>query len=106
MTDEFKEKLIAYEWKGNVRELKNIIERAVILTDSDTLTTDQLPYEMLCGSANNTSTQLTSSLEEIECAHIRKILILSKGNKTKAANILNIGLTTLYRKIEQYKIEE
>jgi DNA-binding NtrC family response regulator len=105
LTDEFKDKLKDYEWKGNVRELKNIIERAVILTDSDTLSIDLLPFEILGSTINSTSSNLTASLENIERAHIQKILIYSKGNKTKAANILNIGLTTLYRKIEQYNIE-
>ncbi len=93
------------EWKGNIRELKNCIERAVILAESETLTSDLLPVEILnneCSVADNSIT----SLAGMEKIHINKILLFSKGNKTKAAELLGIGLTTLYRKMEEYHIEK
>jgi DNA-binding NtrC family response regulator len=93
------------DWKGNIRELKNCIERAVILADTETLTYDLLPVELLsneCSSADNSLT----SLAAMEKVHIQKILLLAKGNKTKTAELLGIGLTTLYRKMEEYHIEK
>lgn len=91
-----------YEWRGNIRELKNIIERAIILCETETLTTDLLPSEIVSGEITSSET----SLESVEKIHIQKILLLSKGNKTKAAEMLGIGLTTLYRKMEEYHIEK
>lgn len=100
-TPEFLEKLVAYSWKGNVRELKNVIERAVILA-SDTLTAELLPAEILfnedAAGVNISSFDLSASEKNL----IRKALQHTKGNKTEAARLLNIGLTTLYRKIEEY----
>ncbi len=99
MEKDFIKKLKAQEWKGNIRELKNIIERAVILCDGEKLTVDLLPSEMLSGEVFE-----GTSLENIEKTHIQKILSLAKGNKTKAAELLGIGVTTLYRKIEEYHL--
>jgi len=101
MTPGFIEKLKTYQWKGNIRELKNVIERAVILTDTNQLTTDNLPADILL---LHTTTASALDLASIEKQHILKILTLTKGNKTEAARLLNIGLTTLYRKLEEYKI--
>lgn len=100
MDKDFVKKLKANEWKGNIRELKNVIERAVILCESEKLTVDLLPMEMVNGE-----TITGTSLESVEKAHIQKILMMAKGNKTKAAELLNIGVATLYRKIEEYKIQ-
>jgi two-component system NtrC family response regulator len=92
-----------YSWKGNIRELKNMIERAVILCETETLTCDLLPVEIThCEDAVTT----TNSLASVEKNHIQKILQHTKGNKTKTAEILGIGLTTLYRKMEEYGIEK
>jgi DNA-binding NtrC family response regulator len=99
MEKDFVKKLKSQEWKGNIRELKNVIERAVILCEGEKLTVDLLPAEMLNGEITT-----GTSLENVEKAHIQKILTLAKGNKTKAAEMLGIGVTTLYRKIEEYKI--
>lgn len=93
------------DWKGNIRELKNCIERAVILADTEILTFDLLPVEILNNEYTTADTSLTS-LAAMEKIHIQKILLHSKGNKTKAAELLGIGLTTLYRKMEEYHIEK
>lgn len=102
---EFLKHLKKNEWKGNIRELKNCIERAVILAETETLTCDLLPVEILNndGPVNNNS---FTSLASMEKNHIRKILSFAKGNKTKAAELLGIGLTTLYRKMDEYQIEK
>lgn len=98
---EFLEQLQKYEWKGNIRELKNVIERAVILTEDTELATDILPVEL---QQPDTSLHNLFDLATAEKLHIQKILTHAKGNKTEAARLLGIGLTTLYRKIEEYNI--
>ena len=91
-----------YNWKGNIRELKNTIERAVILEDGEWITENSLPADMQFQSENNPHGSY--ELAEIEKQHILKVLSHTKGNKTEAARLLNIGLTTLYRKIEEFKL--
>ncbi|MFI5452749.1 sigma-54-dependent transcriptional regulator [Pedobacter sp. UC225_61] len=100
------EKLLAifdkHNWKGNVRELKNVIERLVILNDGEIIGTSQLPNEFFIDSPNAN----TFDLQTIEKQHIQKVLAHTKGNKTETARLLNIGLTTLYRKIEEYQLAD
>lgn len=103
MTDEFIEKLQLHEWKGNIRELKNIIERAVILSDGTPLTAAHLPFEMQVSQGK--SQQLSAfDLASMEKLHIMRVLNHTKNNKAEAARLLNIGVATLYRKIEEYQI--
>jgi DNA-binding NtrC family response regulator len=106
MDPTFLAKLKSYDWPGNTRELKNIIERTVILTDHEILTSDLLPYEMFTPSRSSSTEDFEGSMDELEKIHIRKILTLSKGNKTKAAERLGIGIPTLYRKLKRYGIED
>jgi len=96
VTDEFLSLLNKHQWKGNIRELKNIIERAVILADN-VLTPATLPPQF---NINIDSSSL--DLQSIEKQHISKVLAYTKGNKTETARLLGIGLTTLYRKIDEY----
>ena len=105
MSDEFLEHLQQHTWKGNIRELKNILERSVILAEGEELKLNDLPIELQSLQTNN-SDKLTSAfdLSSIEKLHIQRVLIHTKGNKTETARLLNIGLTTLYRKIEEYSI--
>lgn len=99
------EALNTHSWKGNIRELKNVIERSVILSDGTELTIDSLPGEFTKMVTSGTGKQLSAfDLASAEKIHIQKVLNYSNGNKTEAAKLLNIGLTTLYRKIEEYKI--
>lgn len=88
-------------WKGNIRELKNIIERAVILEDGEFITEASLPYDFKSPTA---IPENMYDLSVVEKQHIQKVLQYTNGNKTETARLLNIGLTTLYRKIEEYKI--
>ena len=101
MSKEFIERLQQQEWKGNIRELKNVIERAVILADGPELRSAYLPLDMQQSFSNSSS---SFDLANIEHSHIQKVLHHTKGNKTRAAELLGIGLTTLYRKLDEYKI--
>ncbi|WP_207423215.1 sigma-54-dependent transcriptional regulator [Desertivirga brevis] len=101
LSEGLKDKLKQLPWKGNVRELKNVMERMIILAEGELLTEADLPFEYQLETGQNLS---SLSLNGIEKAHIQKVLQLVKGNKAEAAKILNIGLTTLYRKIEEYQL--
>jgi two-component system, NtrC family, response regulator len=102
MDDAFLKQLSTHHWKGNIRELKNVIERAVIITGTSTLTADLLPF----GFAGNAPiTYGAFDLATLEKQHISNVLAYTKGNKTETARLLNIGLTTLYRKIEEYHLK-
>lgn len=100
------EALKKHSWKGNIRELKNVIERSVILTDGKELTVDSLPVELqrLQSNSNNEKAPSAFDLTSAEKIHIQKVLNYTNGNKTEAARLLNIAVTTLYRKIDEYKI--
>jgi two-component system NtrC family response regulator len=87
-------------WKGNIRELKNVIERAVILS-GDRLLVSSLPFDF----AKEESMLLVFDLEEMEKQQIIKVIKYAKGNKTEAARLLNISLATLYRKFKEYELE-
>jgi len=103
LTAEASKLLQLHSWKGNVRELKNIIERAVIVENSEFITEGSLPFDIL--SIPYTASISTFDLATIEKSHIQKVLHYTKGNKTESARLLNIGLTTLYRKIEEYSLK-
>ncbi|WP_256005833.1 sigma-54-dependent transcriptional regulator [Pedobacter deserti] len=98
---EFERLLTAHTWKGNVRELKNVMERVVILADGDTLGPDLLPAEFHSPRGAVDS----MNMQEVEKQHIIKVLKYTRGNKTESSRLLGIGLTTLYRKIEEYHID-
>jgi len=104
MSPEFLNHLREHEWKGNIRELKNIIERAVILSDGPQLTVDNLPSELLVTPFRQNGPLSAFDLASVEKLHIQRVLNHTKGNKTEAARLLNIGLTTLYRKLDEYRI--
>jgi DNA-binding NtrC family response regulator len=101
MSKEFIARLQQQEWKGNIRELKNVIERAVILADGPELKSEYLPLDIQQAFSNSSS---SFDLANMERSHIQKVLQYTKGNKTRAAELLGIGLTTLYRKLDEYKI--
>ncbi|UFH34511.1 sigma-54-dependent transcriptional regulator [Flavobacterium acetivorans] len=101
----FLQKLEVYQWPGNIRELKNVIERAVILCNGTILTTDLLPYEMQQQNSKNGKSLSAFSMQSVEKLHIQKLLNYTKGNKAEAARLLEIGIATLYRKLEEYNIQ-
>ncbi|WP_285056274.1 sigma-54-dependent transcriptional regulator [Pedobacter ginsengisoli] len=98
---EFIRLLTNHNWKGNIRELKNVMERVVILADNGLITSNLLPFEF------HTEARAADpmNMQDVEKQHIIKVLKYTGGNKTETSRLLGIGLTTLYRKIEEYKIE-
>lgn len=105
MTPEFLNALDDHPWKGNIRELKNIIERAVILAGDGQLTIQHLPQDFFSPSSSN-GPITNFDLASVEYAHIKKVLQFTNNNKAEAARLLNIGVATLYRKIEEYSQNE
>ena len=101
---EFLKKLEIYHWPGNVRELKNVIERSVILCNGDCLTQDVLPYEIQHQADNTSKIMSAFSMQSVEKLHIQKVLNYTKGNKAETARLLEIGVATLYRKLDEYHI--
>ena len=93
------ESLNAYAWPGNVRELSNLMERAAILADNDDEVAEVVAAYIRGRSAESPG-ETGYSLEEVEMAHIRKVLDMCGGNKTEAARRLGIALKTLYNKLK------
>lgn len=89
-------------WRGNIRELKNVIERAVILEDTGIIHLDSLPFELRQPLPEAACMPDSMSLAAVEQQHIRKVLQHTAGNKAEAARLLGIGIATLYRKMEEY----
>ena len=102
ISPDFLQKLEAYQWPGNVRELKNVIERSVILANCETLTSSVLPYEIQHQEGSNNKTLSAFSMQSVEKLHIQKVLNYTKGNKAETARLLEIGVATLYRKIDEF----
>ncbi|SEL04362.1 two-component system, NtrC family, response regulator HydG [Chitinophaga rupis] len=97
-----------YDWPGNLRELKNVIRRMVLLTESETAGMESLPDEMTFSvnqMPKTQSTDLKALNEGNEKELIKEILRQVKNNKSKAARLLNIDRKTLYKKMEKYQIE-
>lgn len=105
MTPEFLAALKAADWRGNIRELRNVIERSMIVCDKQ-LTLQDLPIDIQNARQEDNTGKNYSEFElaAMEKRHIAKVLQYTKGNKTEASRLLKIGLTTLYRKIEEYGI--
>ena len=103
MDAEFRQLLRGYDWRGNVRELKNVLERAVILADENVLTADTLPPEFqVVAPTTDEDSNSSRSLRTMEKRQIQLVLHEVAGNKTEAARQLGIGVKTLYRKIQEY----
>jgi DNA-binding NtrC family response regulator len=96
--------LRTHRWPGNVRQLRNVIERAVIVTRGPLITVADLPtdFRRLDRKGQQFELRLGDSLDEVERAFIFKTLDFTKGNKVRAAEILGISLKTLYNRLERY----
>jgi DNA-binding NtrC family response regulator len=114
MTKQYLDRLQRYPWPGNIRELKNVIERSVILEDNQELTEETLPKEFLTSSPNAIKVESNGSkdaggelsdLKSVEKHHILRVLDGADGNKSEAAKKLDIGLATLYRKLKEYGLD-
>lgn len=107
ISDETLKILEAYRWKGNVRELDNVIERAMILCDDDTIQPNHLPPNLftpnIAGSANNS---LKATLRDYERRFILKTLLQVNNDKKHAADRLGLSQSSLYRKMSELNISE
>jgi len=106
LSEEARRRLLAYHWPGNIRELKNVIERCVVLSEGPAIEVVDLPSllatpvdELVRGE----DTRLPS-LASVEAAHIETVLTRCGGNKKQAAQILGIERATLYAKLKRYAI--
>ncbi len=113
LSEEARLALSAYDWPGNIRELENSIERAVLLAKTETIMPDDFPArlidsqsiakkESLSAIPIEEGEAITPTLQSIEKAYIHFIMAENKGNKSRAAKILGIDSSTLYRKLERY----
>ncbi|APG29108.1 Fis family transcriptional regulator [Syntrophotalea acetylenivorans] len=101
--------LVEYPWPGNIRELKNVIERAVILECEDQLLVENLPREMVdktvCGQVGPLNFRLPPEgidIEDVERELIRQALELAEGNQSKAAKLLNLGIDALRYRMKKF----
>jgi two-component system response regulator AtoC len=109
LSPEAAERLSSYAWPGNVRELRNAVERAVALTQHESITVDDLPeriraYKVSHVLVASQDPEELVNLAEVEKRYIARVLVAVGGNKSSAAKILGIDRTTLYKKLQQYKI--
>lgn len=96
VNEDFYHKLENNPWKGNIRELKNTLERSLILMENNQLSAENLP---------NSESGNSFAMSSVEKDHILKVLNYTKGNKAEAARLLDIGIATLYRKLEEYQMK-
>jgi DNA-binding NtrC family response regulator len=108
--------LETYDWPGNVREMENVIERSVALTDGEIIERRDLPpniagmdpkgmQQVLCPRITAEGVDMVRIVEEIECGLIHEAMALGGGVKARAAALLNINRTTLVEKIKRLKLE-
>ena len=100
--------LLGYAWPGNVRELENTIERAAILAETDVVHSHDLP-DKLRTNALPPGVEMDNgnvTLEDLEREHIKRVLGKVEGNKDRAAQMLGIHVSTLYRKMQRYRLDE
>src|SRR5690606_4251845 len=111
MDDEVLSVFENYDWPGNLRELKNVVKRMVLLTQGDTVKITALPEDMVYSLKNNGKEHLNIKGDDLKSqseAHERQLIIevlqKVKYNKSKAAQLLNIDRKTLYNKLDKYQI--
>lgn len=99
--------LSSYKWEGNVRELKNVVQRMVVLSNNGEITIEDIPEYILKEGRNiqkklDYGMDLEKAIEAVEMEMIREALKRSNGNKQEAAKILNVKRSTLYYKLDKY----
>ncbi len=99
-------RLLDYAWPGNVREMRNVLERAMILASGDPVRTEHLPAEIRTGRQTSENGYEPMSLDEVERRHIERTLRSHKGNRTHAAKQLGISRATLIKKIKIYELTD
>ena len=100
--------IYAYDWPGNIRELRNCIESAVVMCESNIITLNDLPPSVNNANFSENMIQIPVgiTMEEAEKIIIHHNLAVNKGNKSKTADVLGIGRKTLHRKLEEYSLED
>jgi transcriptional regulator with PAS, ATPase and Fis domain len=104
-----KELLLDYPWPGNIRELKSVIESAVMVSDGDYVTISDLPMNLqhyATGHREEIGTKAIRNIEEAEKRLIEDALRQTNGNKVKAAEVLGISTRTIYRKIDKFALPQ
>lgn len=94
--------IINHSWPGNIRELEHVIERALVIAETDELTREDLPLEII---PVHTDAKKGWTLEGIEREHILRVLNLAGGSKKKASMLLGLDASTLWRKLKKYRIQ-
>lgn len=94
---------MSYDWPGNIRELENVLERAVLLTSTNFIRPQDLPSNIIESKKDD---GMDLSINEIMKNHIKRTLLSSGGNKTKAAFLLGISRRALQRKLVKYKLDQ
>ncbi|MHC4335522.1 MAG: AAA-type ATPase lid domain-containing protein, partial [Planctomycetota bacterium] len=106
VSDDVMRMLVSHDWKGNIRELQNVIERAVIFAEDDIIRAADIG---LIGSRavalSEENESLQAAVRAYEKEHIYRVLNKHDWNKIQAAKALNVGLSSLYRKIDELEIE-
>ena len=97
--------LMSFPWKGNIRELDNVLERAMILGDGEWIKPADLPGQGADAGEYNSEDNLNAALELYEKSHIERTLNKAGGDKMRAAELMGLSLSTLYRKLEKLSIE-
>lgn len=110
ITDDARQALCNYHWPGNVRELSNIIERATILCENNTITLHELPEvigrTLYAGfSAEQSDSEKIDNLEDRERSHVAKVLFRERGSRKRTAEALGINRRSLYRLINKYGLD-
>jgi DNA-binding NtrC family response regulator len=104
------EALMNHRWPGNVRELEHTIERAVLMGRKPTIGVADLPQSMIATALNDAPLEKAVAkgytLHALEREYIQRVMENTKGNKTEAARILGVDRTTLYRKLDEYKVSD
>jgi DNA-binding NtrC family response regulator len=98
--------LIQYNWPGNVRELENCIQRALVLGSGPVIGAEDLPSPLLYYTPMAEQAGPPHSLRELERQAIMKALQACEGNPVRAAKLLGIGKTTIYRKLKEYGLDK
>jgi DNA-binding NtrC family response regulator len=101
LPDDVRDVFINYDWPGNIRQLKNVIERAVVLAKGDRITLRELPEEFLVGFNKTNKTEIVKTLKVIEHQAIKDALLRCSGNISKAAKQLGISRKTFYKRLKE-----
>lgn len=106
ISEEVRDIFLGYEWPGNVRQLKNVIERAVVLAAGEEITVHELPAELMAVSGGGVQLKSVETLKSLELKAISDALKLYNGNKSKAARKLGISRKTFYKRLKELQEQD